>query len=162
MRVDSPNHSRAANRVPPPPPSPAPRPAADAVSSVPVAPPPPTPRSDGPGKASGVIDKLASGHFNDVAALRLRTNHAEAIAAAGVELPEVSTESTHRGQGFAKALAAYEAALPPDAPEPEVGPAVVDLLEEVEPTIIPTTTSGELLDSLLDDFVEEEPIDLVL
>lgn len=131
-------------------------------------------------KASGVIDKLASGHFNDVAALRLRTNHAEAIAASGVELPDAPTETSRPGQGFAKALAAYQAAMPAVDPDP-VAETLEDALAEpgldgvdplsIEPVIdtalandvelsFPAPLDDGLIEALLDE--PTEPVDVSL
>ena len=66
---------------------------------------------------SRLLQKLAAGHFNPVAALRLRMNHAEEIKAAGLELGEPAA-ARGKGTGYEKALEAYRAANPAPAPVP--------------------------------------------
>jgi len=71
---------------------------------------------------SRLLQKLAAGHFNPVAALRLRMNHAEEIKAAGLELGGPAA-ARGKGKGYERALEAYRAANPalvptPNEPEP--------------------------------------------
>jgi hypothetical protein len=84
------------------------------------------------GKPHGLVRAAEHSHRSDVAALRQWINHPELRS--DLALPDLSTE--HKGHGFQKAVAAYEAviatATPPPAPEPD--PVVTDPAPESAPT----------------------------
>jgi hypothetical protein len=80
--------------------------------TVPAPAPVPTieaPQTEAPaesGKAHGLVRAAAHSHRSDVAALRQWINHPDLRSE--LSLPDLTTE--HKGRGFEKAVAAYEAA----------------------------------------------------
>jgi hypothetical protein len=97
-------------------PTPAADPAADPTTK-PTSDPVPAPAPTAP--PSRLLEKLAAGHFNPVAALRLMVNHAEEIKAAGLAVG--APERVGHGRGYERALAAYRAMM-----EAEKKPAAVE------------------------------------
>jgi hypothetical protein len=113
------------------------RPEADAPAQAPA--PAPAPATSEPeastetGKAHGLVRAAEHSNRSDVAALRQWINHPDLRS--DLSMPDLSTE--HAGNGFAKAVAAYEAATaigdPPPVPVPE--PVITDPAPAVtEPT----------------------------
>jgi len=90
-----------------------------------ASPPAETPVAETPaedGKAHGLVRAAEHSHRSDVAALRQWINHPDLRDA--LTLPDLSTE--HKGNGFRKAVAAYEAAIGTGTPAPAPDPVVTD------------------------------------
>ena len=77
---------------------------------------------------SKFLQKLASGHFNPVAALRHRMRLDQAIKDSGLTMPELAAPA-NRGKAYEKFLAAYRAMSPAPTPVP------------TNPTTVPATTT---------------------
>ena len=73
-------------------------------------------------KPHGLVRAADNSHRSDVAALRQWINHPDLRS--DLTLPDLSTE--HKGNGFAKAVAAYEAAIASAAPPSDPAPVVTD------------------------------------
>ena len=69
-------------------------------------------------KPHGLVRAADHSHRSDVAALRQWINHPDLRS--DLSLPDLATE--HKGNGFAKAVAAYEAAIASAAPQPATDP----------------------------------------
>ena len=91
------------------------------------------------GRSSGLVGAAAHSHRSDVAALRQWINHPDLRDALG--LPDLTGE--HQGNGFAKAVEAYQSVAPVADPPAEAPTTVVDPL--LDPTLLPDTgvTTGD-------------------
>lgn len=78
---------------------------------------PPTDSPAESGKAHGLVRAAAHSHRSDVAVLRQWINHPDLRS--DLALPDLSTE--HKGNGFQKAVAAYEAIIAIGNPPPATG-----------------------------------------
>ncbi|HKY75898.1 MAG TPA: hypothetical protein VJS45_07155 [Acidimicrobiia bacterium] len=74
------------------------------------------------GKPHGLVRAADHSHRSDAAALRQWINHPDLRS--DLTLPDLSTE--HKGNGFAKAVAAYEAAIASATPPSDPAPVVTD------------------------------------
>ena len=128
----------------------------DAAAPAETAPPPapvttPEPEvSEAPaesGKAHGLVRAAEHSHRSDVAALRQWINHPDLRS--DLTLPDLSTE--HKGRGFEKAVAAYEAAMGSAAAPPATDstPVVTQRDEIVTGPVVVVTQSDPLLEMLL-------------
>lgn len=84
-----------------------------------------TPEADAPvetGRAHGLVRAAEHSHRSDVAALRQWINHPERRD--NLALPDLSAE--HKGNGFAQAVAAYEAVIAMAEPPPATDPVTTD------------------------------------
>ena len=125
------------------------RPETAAPAQAPAPAPTSEPSPDAPAetaKPHGLVRAAEHSHRSDVAALRQWINHPGVRS--DLTLPDLSTE--HKGNGFAKAVAAYEAtiasATPPPAPDAE---PVVSEPDPIVPDPAPVLSDRDSLLCLL-------------
>ena len=131
------------------------RPETDAPAQAPA--PAPTSEPSQPeapaetGKPHGLVRAADHSNRSDVAALRQWINHPDLRS--DLTLPDLSTE--HKGNGFAKAVAAYEAVIAVGnnpAPPPDSAPVVTDpdpVVSDPAPVVPEPTPLASDADSLL-------------
>lgn len=138
------------------------RPEADAAAQAPAPATVPVPETSEPeapaetGKAHGLVRAAEHSNGSDVAALRQWINHPDLRS--DLALPDLSAE--HKGNGFAKAVAAYESIIaigdppastdPAPVPDPVVSDPVVSdpdpAVPDADPPLdilMPESTSGD-------------------
>jgi hypothetical protein len=124
------------------------RPETDSPAQAPTPAPAPEP-SEAPAESTkphGLVRAAEHSHRSDVAALRQWINHPDLRS--DLTLPDLSTE--HKGKGFAKAVAAYEAAVAGATPPPAAdAPTVIEpvpVVAEPDPVLdppLPEPTSAD-------------------